>query len=368
VSCLTTPSAPRDWLIAISQIEGIGRRTLTKIYPLLELLSKDKQLFIQSIRSIPTLDPRRKEKLKAFSETDVLCAKEKLANAQINVLTPLDPLFPSNLREIADPPFVLYALGNLQLLSQPAIAIVGTRIPTSYGRQVSFHLAEDLSRAGFVIVSGLAKGIDTEAHKGAISSGNATIAVLGNGIDVVYPPQNKYLCTEISKKGLLLSEYPPGTQPSKYTFPERNRLISGLSLGIVVVEAAGKSGTSVTTECALDQGKDVFSVPGSILSPQSVGPNRLIKQGAKPVTHVQDIINEYICLPSIKNKLDKYNVSDKLSVNEKKILDMIENTQVTIEQVVYTTSLPLQEVQKCLVTLQLKGMIKQLPGTIYMKL
>lgn len=365
---MTETPTTRDWLIGISQIEGIGRRTLAKIYPNLHLLSTDKQRFIQSILSIPTLDVCRKELLTGFSETDILNTKEKLANAKINVLTTLDPHFPSSLREIPDPPFVLYALGNIQLLNEPSIAIVGTRIPTSYGRQVSFHLAKDLARAGFVIVSGLAKGIDAEAHKGAIASGNGTIAVLGNGIDVIYPSQNKHLYTEILNDGLLLSEYPPGTQPSKYTFPERNRLISGLSLGIVVVEAAGKSGTSITVECALDQGKDVYSVPGSILSPQSLGPNRLIKQGAKPVTFVQDIIDEYIRLPSIKNKLDSYNVNETISANEKKILDMIENTQVTIEQVVYTTSLSLQEVQKCLVTLQLKGMIKQLPGSIYIKL
>jgi DNA processing protein len=203
-----------------------------------------------------------------------------------------DPRYPALLREIFDPPILLFARGRLELLQPFHFAVVGTRRPTPYGLAVAERLSSDLARAGLTIVSGMARGIDTTAHKGALSAGGDTVAVLGCGVDVIYPSENRKLAADLSAKGLLLSEFAMGSTAFPQNFPIRNRIISGMSAGVLVVEGAQYSGSAITAKLALDQGREVFAVPGNITSKASWGPNLLIKQGAKLIQDWNDVIVE----------------------------------------------------------------------------
>lgn len=202
--------------------------------------------------------------------------------------------YPKQLREIYNPPKRIYAIGNIEILNKVGIAIVGSRKATEYGKKVAFRLSKDLSERDIVIISGLAKGIDSYAHIGSLNVQNGkTIAVLGSGIKVIYPKENIELARQILRKGgCIISEYPPDDTPNKSNFPERNRIISGLSKGVVIVEASEKSGALITVDFALEQGREVFAVPGNIYSTTSVGTNKLIQQGAKLVMCVEDILGE----------------------------------------------------------------------------
>lgn len=213
----------------------------------------------------------------------------------INLITIFDKSYPEKLRNIYDPPLVLYAKGNINLLNRLGIAIVGCRLSTNYGNNISTQFSYILSKYNINVISGLARGIDASSHKGAIKANGNTIAVVGSGLDIIYPYENKYLFTEIIEKGgLIISEYVPGTKPISKNFPQRNRIISGISNGVLVVEAKEKSGSLITAEFALEQGREVYAVPGNINSMNSVGTNELIKQGAKMVTSVSEILEDFL--------------------------------------------------------------------------
>jgi len=214
----------------------------------------------------------------------------ELQKKEIGTITLLEPEYPALLKEIVDAPPVLYFKGKLADFSLPAIAVVGTRKSTAYGRQVCEMLTSDLALAGLTIISGMARGIDAVAHQTALAVSGKTVAVLGEGVDVVYPPENRELYEEIIKSGVVVSEMPPGRRPSRGTFPARNRLISGLSLGVLVVEGAEDSGALITAACALEQKREVFAVPGPITSPLSAGPTKLLKNGARLVYRAEDIL------------------------------------------------------------------------------
>jgi DNA processing protein len=358
---------PRDWLIAVSQLRGVGRKALQILFPYLRSISPAKDSLISSLPTDLPLPIRLKKIIEQTSLPYVQRVKRELSERKIHCITCLDEIFPHSLLEIPDPPFLLYAIGNVHLLSLPKIAIVGTRIPTVYGRRVSFQMAADLNQLGFVVVSGMAKGIDGEAHRGSIAVGGRTIAVLGSGIDVVYPTGHQSLYSKIQEKGLIISEYPPGTLPHKVYFPERNRIISGLSHGIVVIEAALRSGSGITVDCALEQGRDVFAVPGSIFSTQSEGPRRLIKQGAKLIHSVQDIVEEYSWIRTISDPAENFDSCKEIEVNTRQLLDIIENKQVTVEQLNCLTGIPVPEIINTLVLLEIQGKVKKLSGSVYAK-
>ena len=219
---------------------------------------------------------------------------EYMQKHNIDIISIKDQKYPKLLKEIYDPPISLYIRGNKNILNNDTVAIIGCRECTDYGRNITKKLAYDIAKNKITIISGLAKGIDAVAHKGAILAEEKTIAVLGNGLDTVYPTENIGLAKEILQKGgAIISEYPLGEKPQKQNFPERNRIVSGISKGVVVVEAKEKSGTLITVDFALEQGRDVFVVPGNIDSEESTGTNRLIKQGAKVVTSYEDIVEEY---------------------------------------------------------------------------
>jgi DNA processing protein len=320
---------------------------------------------------------------------DAVAQQEKMAAAGA-VLVPLnDPLYPKLLRGIFDPPIVLFARGRLELFDTVALGVVGTRRPTPYGLAVAERLSADLAHAGLTIVSGMARGIDTAAHKGALAAGGDTVAVLGCGADIVYPSENRKLAAEIAAKGLIVSEFPMGATAFPQNFPIRNRVISGTSAGVLVVEGAQYSGSAITARLAIDQGRDVFAVPGNITSKPSWGPNLLIKQGAKLVQDWNDVVVELPpearrqlvdktrgkllgeeagpALPgsqtpllddpaglgeAARQALEKLKVDEVIHLDD--LLEMVENT---------TTS----ELIAALFELEMAGLVKQLPGKNFLK-
>jgi DNA processing protein len=223
---------------------------------------------------------------------DAAAQQEKMLETGTVAVTIGDPRYPQALREIFDPPALLFARGRVELLQSLMLSVVGTRRPTPYGLAVAERLSSDLAHAGLTIVSGMARGVDTASHKGALAVGGDTIAVLGCGVDVIYPSENRKLAGELATKGLILSEFPMGTTAFPQNFPIRNRIISGMSLGVLVVEGAQYSGSAITAKLAMDQGREVFAVPGNITSKASWGPNLLIKQGARLVQDWNDVIVE----------------------------------------------------------------------------
>lgn len=280
------------------------------------------------------------------------------------------PDYPERLKNIDAPPLYFYMKGGLSIEDSNAIAIVGTRRSTTYGRKVAEMLATGLSTAGLTIVSGMARGIDSFAQRAAIEAGGRSIGVLGCGIDVVYPRENKTLLADVVKNGAIISEFPLRTRPEKRNFPQRNRVISGLSLGTVVVEAAERSGSLITARFALEQGREVFAVPGNINSPMSRGTNNLIKEGAKLVVNTMDILQEFEQLLTHERKHDIKNTpidNRSLSGDEKDIYNLLTLDPKHINQVITESEKEPQRVIQLLFDLEIKGVVEQLPGSCYVK-
>jgi len=282
------------------------------------------------------------------------------------IITFNDPSYPARLKEIPDPPLILYVKGHIP--QNEAIAIVGTRRPTPYGRKVAEYFSEALARRGLTIVSGMARGIDGIAHKKALESGGTSVGVLGCGIDMVYPGEHRDLFKNIINKGAIISEFPPGTPPERYNFPRRNRIISGISWGTLVIEAAEGSGSLITARFALEQGREVFAVPGNINSKMSYGTNKLIKEGAKLVEDIQDIMEEHMPVLTHTRKHDIQN-SPKVFLTEKEqlIYGLLSLEPLHIDIIRQKSGLLLQEVLNILMNLELKGLIEKVPGNRYIR-
>lgn len=282
----------------------------------------------------------------------------------IRIITFSDPDYPVLLRQIHDPPPVLYVCGRLRPDSLN-IAIVGSRNATPYGRTVTERLSDHLAQRGLIVVSGMARGIDSAAHKGALAAGGETIAVLGCGLGTIYPAENRRLFYQIAENGAVISELPFVTPPEAHNFPARNRIISGLSLGAVIVEATHQSGSLITARLAAEQGREVFAVPGSITSFKSMGTHRLIKQGAKLVEHVDDIVEELNIGELNRSAAIKKEQSIQLTLEEKKIIDQLSPYPVHIDQLVRQLSLSAAYVSGLLLQLELKGLVTQSPGKLF---
>lgn len=281
----------------------------------------------------------------------------------IDLLSIEDDKYPWRLKNIYDPPFVIYTKGSFRN-SNMYLSIVGSRKCSAFGRVIAREFSKKLSQQGVGIISGLARGIDTEAHIGALDGDGFTCAVLGCGCDIIYPPENANLMSAIEKDGYIISEYPPGTQPFSWNFPARNRIISGLSDGVLVVEASEKSGALITVDYALEQGKEVFAVPGSILSSMSRGTNLLIKEGAKMVMCIEDILNEYGMEYTIEESIAE---TDNISKKERLILEIINDSPIHIDDLIKKISIRIGELNSLLTSLELKGIIKILPGKYIVK-
>ncbi len=279
-----------------------------------------------------------------------------------DVLTPTDPRFPNALRHIPDAPTLLFAKGRLDLLSQPAVAIVGSRTHTRYGAEVCRHMAGGLARAGLVVVSGMARGLDAIAHGASLDAGGGTVGVLGNGLGVVYPSANRALYNRVGKHGCLLTEFPPGERPHAGSFPRRNRLISGLARSTLVVEARARSGALITVDCALAQAREVLAVPGPITSPTSMGCNRLIQQGAKPALGLQDVLEEYGVSQSVAaSAVDRKD----LRAEEQRVLDALEQGVGQVDDLAVRLDCTVADALSVLTSLELKGLVSQDRGKIF---
>jgi len=279
------------WL-ALKLVPGLGTRTSAK---LLERFRTPQAIFRASRTELETAGVSgavAQSIASGITFEDAAGQHEKMAQTGAVLITFGDPRYPQLLREIFDPPIILFARGRVELLESLAVAVVGTRRPTPYGLAVAERLSGDLAHAGLTIVSGMARGVDTASHKGALSGGGDTVAVLGCGVDVVYPAENRKLAAELAVKGLIISEFPMGATAFPQNFPIRNRIISGISLGVLVVEGAQYSGSAITAKLAMDQGREVFAVPGNITNKLAWGPNLLIKQGAKLVQDWNDVVSE----------------------------------------------------------------------------
>jgi len=293
-------------------------------------------------------------------------AFESLIRCDAEIITFNDRAYPELLRHIADPPLVLYCRGKLEP-EEKRVAVVGSRRATWYGLDMAKRLARELAEHGVTVVSGMARGIDSQAHKGALEAGGRTIAVLGCGIDKAYPPENRELMEKIMQNGAVISEYLPGTEPVRYNFPARNRIISGISLGVTIVEAGEKSGSLITADYALEQGREVFAVPGNINSHNSTGTNRLIRDGAKVVTCVGDILDELKVSHDSKNtySVNKKSALMKLGKEEKTIAQRLLNGPVHLDVISRDCGISVQMASSILLMLELSGFVEQLPGKYY---
>ncbi len=310
------------------------------------------------------LDQRALENLLSMrSKISLDDEMEKIERQGVRVLTWDDPGYPPQLLNIYNPPPVLYVKGEILDEDQWAVAVVGTRGATVYGKEVARQISGDLARNKITIVSGLARGIDSEAHRAALDAGGRTIAVLGSGVDVIYPAESRKLAQAIVERGALVSEYALGTRPEASNFPPRNRIISGLSLGVVIVEAGERSGALITADFALEQGREVFAVPGNIFRKKSVGTNKLIQQGAKLVLSVEDILEE-LNLTMMSQQAEVRAIVPE-NETEATLLEYITTEPIHVDELGRKSGLPIAQVSSTLALMELKGMVRQVGGMNY---
>jgi DNA processing protein len=362
----SSPASLCAWL-ALCSLPGVGRVTIKR---LLDRFRTPERIFAAGARELQQVEPIPSAALERLCSGSALeeagQVGETLRARGIALLTLEDARYPANLRAIPDPPFLLYMEGEIQPEDQRAVAIVGTRQATPYGRQVTEKLSRELAERGVTVVSGMARGIDTAGHWGALRGEGRTLAVLGCGIDVVYPPENRALREAISKRGALLTEFPVGSAPIPGNFPQRNRIISGLALGVVIVEATADSGSLITAAAALEQGREVFAVPGNITSPRSQGANRLLKQGAKLVERVEDILEDLAPqLGGIPPARRRTQETLPLTETEARLCALLTTESRHIDWILTESRLLPQEVSALLLQLELKGAVRQLPGKWY---
>lgn len=354
----------RDALVALNMMEGIGPVSVAALMAgfgsasAVLAAARDDLSGVEGVtRRIAELIDSQRDKVDWRSEV------EEAGQLGVRIITMQDPEYPESLLKIHDPPLVLYVKGGFEARDSRALGVVGTRRPTYYGRDVAAKLAGQVADAGYTVVSGLAAGIDTIAHKQAISLRGRTIAVMGGGMKHVYPAANRSLADDIAGGyGAVVSEYPLNRQPDKTTFPVRNRIVAGLSKGVLVVEAGLRSGAMITARAALEQGRDVFAVPGRIDSPMSSGTNALIKQGAKLVEGVNDILEEYELLVPVSQGLPVKARQMVLNDNERSIMAVLQQGEQHVDVLIRETGMMAGTVTALLVGLELKRAVRMLPG------
>ena len=367
----------RDW-IALSLVAGVGSRTAAT---LVDRFGSPAACFSASRLDLEsagikreTIDALKSDEPRELAEQEI----KALSELGAQVLTLADARYPKLLREAYDPPIVLYTIGDLaRALAQPAIAVVGSRQCSTYGRNVAESLSRELAMRGVTIISGLARGIDAAAHRGAIESHGLTVAVMGTGLETIYPKENQKLAEKIKEQGALVTEFTIGTPPLPQNFPFRNRVISGLALGVLVVEGAERSGSLITARMAYEQGRDVFAVPGNVTSAKSFGPNYLIKDGAKLVQSWRDVVDELPTeyktaiisaeredVPAQQMSMDEVALTD----SERKILGILRMDEpVHIDELITTAGLGSGELMGALLKLEMLDRIRQLPGKSFVR-
>lgn len=381
-----TPENLKYWIAlrAVEEVGCVGFRQLLQAFGSPEAVFRAPASHLQVI---PGIGPKTADHIRCFRDWEK--AEREVARAEalgLSIVTCDDPLYPAQLMNIYDYPPYLYLKGTLQP-GEVGVAVVGSRLASTYGKYVTEKISRELAMKGLTVISGLARGIDAAAHRGALAGKGRTIAVLGCGLDLIYPPENESLAAAIANQGAILTEFPLGTPPNAPNFPARNRIISGISLGVLVVEAGEKSGSLITARIAADQGRSVFAVPGAIESAGSRGTHRLIKQGAKLIENVEDILDEVLPQAGLRGPLSAEAgtilplspdrsaagtpppLSGKdgtgLTAAETSLLDLIGTSPVHIEGLITASGLPPQGVLNGLLILELQGHIRQLPGKMF---
>ncbi|RPH62033.1 MAG: DNA-protecting protein DprA [Chloroflexi bacterium] len=353
----------RRFWVGFTLVKGIGA---VRLQALLDYFGEAEKAWRASMFDLvgAGLSPKLAERvLQVRSSVNLDEYVEKVTAAGIRILTWDDTEYPSHLKEIDQPPPVLYLRGEFTAEDNWAVAVVGTREVTPYGRQVTEELASVLAHNGVTVVSGLARGMDAIAHSAALKAGGRTLAVLGSGVDKVYPPENRQMAEKIIAQGAVLSDYAPGTPPESTNFPPRNRIISGLSMAVVVVEAGDTSGALITAEFSVEQGRDVFAVPGSIYGPQSRGANRLISNGAKMLLKPQDVLEALDLTRNVERReIRKIIPADAI---EASLLDVLGAEPLHVDEIRGQTGLPIEKVSAALTMMELKGMVRQVGGMNY---
>ncbi|MBM4288249.1 MAG: DNA-protecting protein DprA [Deltaproteobacteria bacterium] len=361
---MTDPFSSITWL-ALRSIPGLG---VVIFHRLLKTFATPEKVFLaplEELIQVKGVNAAMARAIRDFQDWPRWdAALERLINLGGEVITFADPRFPAGLRQIPYAPPFLYVKGTILPADQAAVAVVGTRKPSFYGRKASHRLAAELCRRQVTIVSGLARGIDTAAHQAALESGGRTLAVLGCGVDIVYPIENKELFRLIPQHGALISEFPLGAPPEARHFPIRNRLISGLALGVLVVEAGAQSGANITANYALEQGREVFAVPGPIDSPGSIGPHRLIQQGAKLVQEVADILEE-LPIPGRAAAAPAREVANAGLEWDDPVIAQLSSVPLQLDDLIRAAGLPAPEVMRRLTLLELEGLVRELPGKFF---
>ena len=373
--------ADTEFWLGLTRLEGLGVRGAHR---LVEHFGSPQAAYMASLTELESCGIPAPVAQSIFAQAGLKEAariQEASAKAACQIVPYSSGDYPPQLKQVADPPLVLYVRGDVKVLSQWAVAIVGTRRPTAYGSQVAERMAGDLAQRQLVIVSGLARGVDSAAHRGALGVAGKTVAVLGSGIDVIYPRENKRLAEQITASGALISEFPPGTSPAPENFPIRNRIISGLSLGVLVVEAAEYSGSLITARLAVEQNREVFAVPGNITSAQSFGPNHLIKQGAKLVDEWMDVVEEFRAevrmqlLPPAEASEETAAIAKSgslfeqtLTPDQKVVFEVLRaDTPLFVDAILTSVPLTQPRVMTALLELEMAGVIRQLPGKNFIR-
>lgn len=375
---------PLEVFVSLNLVGDIGGIRLKR---LLEFFGKPQDILkapAEKLRAVSGIGKEIAHKICALKKEDLDKELRSAKKLGLEIMTFEDEGYPENLKTIYDPPIVLYVKGELRAEDRLSLGIVGSRRASYYGLNTAEKFAYDLSQKGFTIVSGMARGVDTCAHKGALKAGGRTIAVIGSGFNHLYPPENKELSEEIAKNGAVISEFPLDAKPLREHFPQRNRVISGLSLGILVVEAAKNSGALITADFALEQGREVFALPGKVDSATSFGTNGLIKQGAKLVSGVEDIVEEFglgfapcVMRHGIKEKNPRSIAESAERMVESAgpdLLDLeavlygwISDQPIALDEIAERAALSIPSILDILLKLQLKKMIKQLPGKQFVR-
>jgi DNA processing protein len=354
-----------EW-IELSLIPGVG---VTSFWRLLDQFKTPHEVFNATKKQLEGVQGLRPQVVEAIANYARFKGRAEQELVKLSALGGCaisfeDNSYPSQLKVLTDPPPVLYLRGREDTLNQPAVAIVGSRAATDYGRKAAFTIAKSLTGSGVTVVSGLALGIDSQAHSGALAGKGGTVAVLGCGLDVVYPRDNFRLFQEIVERGAIISEYPLATRPEGFRFPARNRIIAGLCLGVLVVEAAKRSGSLITAQIALDSGREVFAVPGHIDSSKSEGTHWLLRHGAKLVQRAEDVIEE-LALPNISRAIEKKDtLKGAVEINHQayKLLQLLTTYPMMREELVLKSGIAPEKLSELLLMLELDGLVELLPG------
>jgi DNA processing protein len=361
----------KNWL-ALRYIKGLGPSGVQK---LIDHFGSIEGIFIADGKELEStgFTNRICENILTFKQWDEVERQlDRLDKINGRIIPFTSPEFPINLRSVRNGPLLVFVRGNLDPADQQAIGMVGTRRPTAYGREVTANLARNLAMAGMTIVSGMARGIDTEAHKAGLGAGQRTIAVLGCGVDLVYPPENKKVMAAIMESGAVISEYPLGTEPDARHFPRRNRIISGLSLGVIVIEAPEKSGALLTAKYAREQGRMVFGVPGNIQSGVSKGTNKMIKEGALLVSSADDV------LEALGKKVHKKRpqaaettvipeAMKHLNAEEQQVYSALSTDPIHVDTLVQKVNMPSSKILALLLPMELNGLVEQQAGKMFVR-